>query len=321
MPSVNLISPDNGFGNRKDTGIVLKVLSLFGVKANVIGVKSYGRKYRSAMVARYLLRHPWRADLNLFLGPIYREWFALARRNAIIPNPEWFSPDWIRHLSEFNLVLAKTRLTEQLFSGLGCRTTFVSFSSDDALHSEHPKSYSQFLHVSSGPWKGTDRLLKMWKSHPEWPRLTAIIHRQSPPKESCGNVEVITDYLDTRELRRLQNSTGVHICCSESEGFGHYITEAMSTRAVTITTDGAPMNELVRPDRGILIGFEQSSPRNLSSAYQFSVSAFEKAFEGLLLVSDADKARIGERARMWFVENDRFAKEQLLSAIESLVAH
>ena len=59
--------------------------------------------------------------------------------------------------------------------------------------------------------------------------------------------------LDDAALRTLQNSHRFHLCLSEAEGWGHYIAEALSVGAITLTCDAAPMNELVTAERGLLV--------------------------------------------------------------------
>ena len=47
----------------------------------------------------------------------------------------------------------------------------------------------------------------------------------------------------------------MHVCCSDAEGFGHYINEGRAHGALvrTVTTDAAPMNELVDESCGLLV--------------------------------------------------------------------
>ncbi|MES2199112.1 MAG: glycosyltransferase [Chlamydiota bacterium] len=64
------------------------------------------------------------------------------------------------------------------------------------------------------------------------------------------------------DLRKIQNKTGIHLCPSEVEGFGHCIFEALSTGAVVITTDAPPMNEFIKDPR-CLVPFSHSAPTHL----------------------------------------------------------
>uniref|UniRef100_A0A383W5Q1 Glycosyl transferase family 1 domain-containing protein n=1 Tax=Tetradesmus obliquus TaxID=3088 RepID=A0A383W5Q1_TETOB len=55
------------------------------------------------------------------------------------------------------------------------------------------------------------------------------------------------------DIRALQASIGLHLCPSEREGFGHYLNEARAAAAFVITSDHPPMNDLIRPEFGLLI--------------------------------------------------------------------
>ena len=82
-----------------------------------------------------------------------------------------------------------------------------------------------------------------------------------------ANVNLITSRLNAEDVSALQNSVPIHICTSECEGFGQIIAEAISVGAVVITTDTPPMNELVTPDRGLLVAVERSQPMHLDRRY------------------------------------------------------
>jgi len=320
LPSINLITPDNGFGNTTDLLLVRDVLQDRGFGVNACGIVGYGWKRRLHAVGTQMARHLRRFDVNLFLGPIYPEWLPFARRNVIAPNQEWFLPQWIKHLGKFALVLAKTRYAEQRFRRMGCRTEFVSFTSQDRRSDGIARSFSRFLHVCSNPHKGTKRLLEIWERHPEWPTLTAVVNRAGERLSTrAPNISLITTYLPLAELRKLQNSHGVHVCCSEAEGFGHYIAEAMSTEAVTITTDAPPMNELIDCSRGVLVSYSHSTPRNLSQAYEFDSSAFENVIGSLPTMPTATKKALGRNARVWYEDNDAFFRTTLPDAIRAAI--
>ena len=61
----------------------------------------------------------------------------------------------------------------------------------------------------------------------------------------AANIDHRIGYLDEAELKRLQNAHVFHLCPSETEGFGHYLVEAMGIGA---GTDGAfHLEETVPP--------------------------------------------------------------------------
>ena len=122
-------------------------------------------------------------------------------------------------------------------------------------------------------------------------------------------------------LQTLQNEHGVHLCPSLSEGWGHYIVEAMSCGALTITTDGPPMNELVTPDRGLLIPSDRSEPRHLGTNWIVSVADLEAVIQRSLALTDHEKQHLGNAAREWFVSNDREFRQRFADVVRTLTDH
>ena len=212
-------------------------------------------------------------------------------------------------------------MTEQIFRGLGCRTEFVSFTSSDHLDESVPRDHTRFFHSCSSQFKGTQSLLETWQAHPEWPELVAVINNNDniSAELAAPNIRLIRKRLSHEELRRLQNSIGFHLCTSEAEGFGHYIMEAMSCRAVTIATDGPPMNELVRPDRGILLGrLDKSVPMRLSHRYFFDPRSLEQAVQRAVNMKQTAREETGAAARAFFVDNDRNFRRRFIEVMRSL---
>ena len=318
--TVHVMSPVAGFGNRLDLDLVCSLLEQNGFEVTRDPAVDRSKKGRAAGVAKRLLSLRGRFDVNLFLAPLFPEWLPLARKNVLVPNAEGFAQSsW---LPRIDLVLAKTRMTERIFQKLGCRTEFVSFTSEDHLDETIPRDFTKFFHSCSSEYKGTQRLLETWQAHPEWPKLTAVINNNDKIPaglDQAPNIRAIRTRLSNAELKTLQNASGFHICCSEAEGFGHYIMEAMSCRAVTFASDGAPMNELVRPSRGLLVACEDEPvPMRLSHRYFFKHQALEEQIERALKLDVPTLQRMGEAGRTFFLENDQFFRHRFIEVIRSL---
>jgi len=161
-----------------------------------------------------------------------------------------------------------------------------------------------------------------WRRHPEWPRLTVVQNpREAKPIEAAvANIDHRVDYIDDAELRRLQNANWYHLCLSETEGFGHYLVEAMSVAAIAITTDAAPMNELIQPDRGVLVGYSATGIQHLATTYFFDEDVLETEIQRLLAAPDEELRQIGDQAREWFLANDRGFSRRLQLALTPLLS-
>lgn len=102
--------------------------------------------------------------------------------------------------------------------------------------------------------KGTDAVVEALWSLPQL-ELDLVAHENKwdlPP-----NVRFHSK-LPSETLRQMCNRAVVHLCPSSYEGFGHYLNEARSAGAVIISTNAAPMNELVGDD-GLLAAYNRTS--------------------------------------------------------------
>jgi glycosyltransferase involved in cell wall biosynthesis len=258
-------------------------------------------------------------DINLFFQHIVPELLPQARVNCLIPNQEWFYNRHRPFLKAFDLVLCKTRHAEVIFSGLGCRTEFISFTNLDHFDSDCSKKPNSFFHLAGqSPLKGTSTVINLWLKHPEWPLLTVVQHADQCQPIEAENVRYIVTYLDDTTLRRYQNESSIHLCPSEAEGFGHYIVEAMSCGAVTITTDAPPMNELITPERGLLADFRDSQSLGLGTRYFVDPDSLAEQVNRALYMSEATRKGLGQCARNWYVQNDQFFRRRLVEIMTNL---
>jgi glycosyltransferase involved in cell wall biosynthesis len=323
MPTrlIRVISRDNGGGLSRDLQVVADVLRSGGryrVEVLGFGTVRFANHLRELRLAlRSLLRG--RADLQIFLERVYPRCLGAGRRNALVPNPEWFRHKWLRWLPRFGRVLCKTRQAERRFAALGPATAFIGFCSDDCYRPEIPRERA-CLHVAGrSSAKGTAVLLQTWARHPEWPRLTVVQSTKKSRPIQAENIDYLTGYLDQHELRRLQNAHRFHLCPSEVEGFGHYIMEALSVGAVVITTDGAPMNELVSADRGILIAPVGEGEDNFGVRYRIDAAGIERAMAQALALAPMQCDALGTAARSFFEARQREFGERLQAAVADLL--
>ena len=120
---------------------------------------------------------------------------------------------------------------------------------------------------------------------------------EPPPLPPLPNVRYETDYVPDERLRQLQNECEVHVIPSQAEGYGHVIGEAMACGAVVVTTDAPPMNELVRPDRGMLIRVARSEPMRRSTRNFIDVGDLEAKLNQVFAMSPERRAELGRNAR------------------------
>jgi glycosyltransferase involved in cell wall biosynthesis len=327
----NLVVRDNGLGLSRDARLLAKALASHGchVEYTHLGEADEHKRWRCGRgwYARYTQwRNAWsrlrghaRYDYNIMFEHLWPLHMPLARRNIALPNPEWFDAKDRLHLSQIDHVWAKTRHAESLFRELNCTVHWVGFASEDAFVPNQLRQRA-FFHLAGGSrTKGSKEIIALWLRHPEWPILTVVCHGcQSSPVPQAPNLRVITEYLDQDRLRALQNMHAFHLCPSKTEGYGHYLCEAMGIGAVVVTTDAAPMNELVNSQRGLLVAATAEGRQGLSTLHYFVPEAMEHAIESCLHMDDAQIAAMGQRARTWFVENQSRFHARIGAALDAL---
>lgn len=297
MKTAIILGRRNGVGLDQDAALLTSALEARGVT-----------------VSAPRLRHPadalsprFRADVAFHLERVAPWWWRRqARFHVLIPNQERYPDRLLGKLARIDLVLCKTRHAEEIFRRLHPRVEYLGFTSPDRLDPAVNPDYRKFFHLAGrSTLKNTELLLELWAKHPEWPVLTLVQHPDNAPRSVPPNVDLLNRRVDDAGLRALQNSHGIHLCPSLSEGWGHYIAEGMSCRAVVVTTDAPPMNELISPERGVLVPFRRSERRHLGTNFFADPAALEAAVNSLADMPDERKILLGNAAREWFLENHR----------------
>lgn len=327
---VNVIVWDNGFGLTRHLRLLSGALTAAGHQVHISALRR-GKLRKILRPWQLRARIAWqrlcgddprlRYDLNIMIEHVRPEYSAIARRNVLLPHPEWFLDSDRVALPGIDHVFAQTQHAVTLFGRLGCRVTYTGFTSEDRRDRSVPRERAFFHLAGRSQNKGTERLLALWRRHPEWPRLTVVQNpRTAQPGAAAANIDHCVDYLDDAELQRLQNAHAFHLCPSETEGFGHYIVEAMGLGALVITLDAPPMHELVTPERGLLVAAGRTGTQNLATTYFFDEASMEAAVARALALDDAAIARLGDAARAWFESNDAAFRTRLDAAVRTVAA-
>lgn len=292
---VNLFTDKNGKGLEVDQKILAKALSELGheVECKTLFDVPDSSSY---------------ADVNIFFQVIVDEWVSYAKQNWFIPNPEWFYGR-LEQLELIDLVLCRTREVQRIFKSLDQHTYYLGFTSFDCYDPTIKKDFSTFFHLAGeSAHKGTGAILKVWRHHSSFPLLIGI-QRWGPAIER-GNIHWINERVDDARLRHLQNTCGFHLCPSETEGFGHYIMEAMSACAVVITTDAPPMNEFIK-DLRCLVHYDRQAPLQLGMNYYVNPYHLELIVSGLSNLPRQELLKIGIKNRLMYLKKTKAFKQRL----------
>jgi glycosyltransferase involved in cell wall biosynthesis len=298
---INLISA-NRSGLAKDRDILKAALETLGCHVNW---------YDSDRPV-----HAGYSDINIFCERLIPSCFDKARLNWFVPNPEWFIDD-LNLLNSIDLILCRTHEVERIFQSYQMNTYYCGFTSPDHLDETIPKDYKKLLHTAGTSWqKGTVPLYRTWRKHPEFPLLT-IIRFEDPYRPPPKNVKWITDWLPESQFKAFQNSAGIHICLSETEGFGHALMESMSTGAVLVTTDAPPMNEFIRDPR-CLVPYNTWRTVHLGTAYFVNTQSVAAKIEELLKLPESELKKIGKRNRRAYLQHQKKFYTRLSELIDQV---
>jgi hypothetical protein len=310
---VRFVARTNGVGIDRDLDILARVAGDWGAETEISHHRSI------SPLARFIPARG-RDDCIFFLERIKSRWLGRADRFVLIPNQERFPERLIHSLDPLDHVLVKTRHAEQIFAQHHPSVHYIGFTSMDRRIAGAAPDYAGFFHLAGGSsLKGTDTLLAVWAAHPEWPKLHVLYHRRDPVENVPPNVVIHRDYITDAELKRMQNRFGIHLGPSLSEGWGHSIVEGMSCGAVVLTTDGPPMNELVGPDRGVLVPYSRTAPRKLGTNYFVDPAALADAIERLIAMPAERKAALGAAARQWFERNEADFRTRLHTVLGQIL--
>ena len=256
------------------------------------------------------------------LEHVWPQFLHEARCNVVVPNPEWFDRRDVAFLPCIDRIWAKSGYAQALFAARGCSSSWIGFDSEERYWPQIARE-ERFFHLAGrSPLKGTGRLLALWRRHAEWPPLTLVqdLEAQTGEQALPSNILIHRGYLGDEALRSLQNSHRFHLCTSEAEGWGHYIVEAMSTRAVTLTCNAPPMNELIDAQRGLLVEGRSAGRHNLACLYRFDDQALERSVERALALSQSEVQAMGDAARSWFISNKRGFADRIERALLEVAA-
>lgn len=299
---INLISERNGRGLQADQEIMKNEILELGHEVNCL--------VRDA-------QQDVEADINIFFQTIDLYYLPKAPINWFVPNPEWYTQP-LKDLDHIDLVLCRTHEVERIFSSMSKRTYFLGFTSRDCYDSTVGKNYALFGHFAGANiQKGTLALVNVWRQNPLLPQAIVLqYHHQFVPEIHLPNLEWLGEYIPKNRLIFLQNNCGFQLCLSETEGFGHYLMEAMSTMSVVVTTDAPPMNEFITDPR-CLVPYSRTSRQFLATNYYVDETALEQKIKALMELPQTELENIGQTNRHNYQIKKQIFKKNLQRLLKS----
>ena len=240
-----------------------------------------------------------------------------ARHRIMVPNPEWLRQRVIDTGSHLTEMWHKTHVSLATLSGLlpNLRHSYIGFTSPD--YSGNDPDYDRFIHFKGASiQKQTEMVLAAWQMHPEWPELSVQSYSRDlaflnfPEWLQWKNIRIRYCLASAEEYRLEVTKAGVHICPSSVEGFGHYINEGRSMGALIVTTNAAPMNELVDDTCGVLITPMRTEKQNFGVRHIIDIAGIERALQTVLGMTIDQRKAFGAKAHQrYLTDRERFRTE------------
>lgn len=293
--NINIFCKMNGAGLERDGKILQEELTKLGHTVQIITISE------DEMIIPEV-------DVNIFIEVPYYDYFPYAKKNYFIPNPEFYHYE-LELIPKFDLILCRTKEVERIFKSFTDKTFYLGFTSLDRYDPRYKKDFTKFLHVAGQSWeKGTRRLFQFWGQCPHFPILTAI-QRYGISDPRLSNL-IFFEMLPENELIQLQNECGIHLCPSETEGYGHCLNEGLSAGAIVITLNAPPMNEFVK-NPNLLVSYSFSGKLYLANTYFFEFGSMEEKINYILNLPLEDLEKISKKNRSTFKKRKKIFIKKL----------
>lgn len=285
--TIQIISHDNGVGLTTDARLLRALFEAEGHEVRFV-------EWRDGS---------GQADVNVYLELFDPRHLSSAPAHIGLFNLEWYDAHQVSSLATMTQLWAKSaealRIYEHHGKGLW-PTYYTGFLSRDMRVPTEVRE-RRCVHVrGKASQKGTDLVLEAWRRHGD--RLPPLTVTSAQEFDGCGahqnhrNVTVDIGYKSEAELAAVMSRCRFHVCPSETEGWGHYIAEALSCEAAIVTVDASPMSEHVRPDFGVLLPAAHV-PQGLVTRYRTDPDVLAQAVMRLMDRDDAELDEMGARAR------------------------
>lgn len=300
MRTVNLISRDNGIGLSTDMDLLETMLTGAGYDVHRVPWQSTQMR---------------RCDVGIFLELFNPRLVRYARHTVGVFNLEWFDARWRSHLPGLTQLWAKSSDAQATYERLRLRSHQTGFLSRDLYRPDVERTPSCLHLKGHSGLKNTQAVLDAWAANPDLPPLT-IIAQQPIPHPPPG--VTVLGHLPFADIVTHLNRHQIHVCPSRAEGWGHYITEGLSTGAAVITTNAAPMNEHVHSDWGWLLPSTGQRKRALATEHDVDPDHIATAVREAAEMTPDERLDVAKRARESVATRNEQFRQTALDLLEKM---
>ena len=242
----------NIIGGAPNTGIAHDMRILHGLIVHALG--------NDVSVQHVPHFHPscGEAELNFFIEVINPALFPYAAKNIWIPNPEWTYKTWEPYLYMVDEVWVKTLDAVKIFGDIGIAARYVGWTSADKVFPDTKDYTKAIVPIGKNVWRNPKPLIQAYmrikalKELPAFyenlPHVTMVYQIKLPevPDIVKDKFTCITERLADKDYDAILHESGLAICLSVAEGFGHAVNEAMSAGCNLLLSPIEPFRELTR---------------------------------------------------------------------------
>jgi hypothetical protein len=273
-------------------------------------------------------------DIHIYISNTKYELTTKAKIRMFMINHELFfqKEEDLQVLRNIDIILCRTKIgmewAEKIKKehNLNYKTIYTKFTSLFKVI-DIEKVYNLILH-SAGQhhWKQTDTIVKTWKKYNDLPpivitctdqcyrNIAKILDNQIPK-----NMTLYTKLINEDIFIKLKNMSGIHLCPSIVEGYGHYINEARKVKSLVITTNYPPMNELIDENSGVLIDCSSFGKKKNGVTLCFiNEDQLYEVIKKVYNMSHDQKIKLIEAAYKKFVEDTKYFNNSMKETFKNI---
>lgn len=299
---INLI----GNFSKVNTGLTQDAMILRGLLANTHGDTVQIRK------VHYAMPQCGEAEINIFVENMNPSLIPYASKNIWIPNTEWTYKSWTPYSRMVDEIWVKTKEAYTIFSELAPNVKYVSWTSIDKIYNEKKDYNKAIVLVGKNVYRNPKPILQAYlfiqKSNPEMykslPKLTIphnpeLVKFHFPPE--LADKVTILNLLTESEYDAILSESGLAICTSAAEGFGHAVNEAMSSGCNLILSPIKPFRELTEEKAAFIAASKTlEHPSCFGDIIDVSVPSIVDRLYEYVKSSTTRKKKISEKMRQLY---------------------
>lgn len=311
----------NIIGGAPNTGIAHDMRILHGLIVHALG--------NDVSVQHVPHFHPscGEAELNFFIEVINPALFPYAAKNIWIPNPEWTYKTWEPYLYMVDEVWVKTLDAVKIFGDLGIAARYVGWTSADKVFPETKDYTKAIVPIGKNMWRNPKPLIQAYMKikalkelpgfYEKLPHVTMVYQIKLPdvPESVKDKFTCITERLSDKDYDALLHESGLAICLSVAEGFGHAVNEAMSAGCNLLLSPIEPFRELARDALWVSTTKIIPHPQCLGNLEDVSVESVVESLAMYIASTPEAKVRLTNQNRKQYEDRHALFVETMKEAL------